>query len=226
MTLACPTESRPRARRLAPRGQAQQPHGVGHRGAGFAHFLRDLLLGELEPADEFLVAQRFLDRIQILALQILDQREFDHFGVAGSSLEDGGIGEPWRSGARPPAALASDQLPGRHRRCGRAAAGQCLVRGSRRRVPAVLPPGSLCAVAAGSAGSGATEPVAPGRTRRPPRLERRTAPGQEQGLAAPSDSSAPRPRPKPGFDMTARVGSGQPRTQKGFYFPSRCSNTN
>ena len=61
--------------------EIEQPHRVGDRGAALADFLRNVVLAHPEFAGEPRVGLRFLDRVEIGALQILDQRELENLEV-------------------------------------------------------------------------------------------------------------------------------------------------
>ena len=55
-------------------GQPQQPDIVGNRRAILPDRLRDLFLGQTEIVGEAAVGRGLLDGIEILALNVLDQR--------------------------------------------------------------------------------------------------------------------------------------------------------
>jgi hypothetical protein len=90
-------------------GQVQQAQQVAHRAARTAHGQCRLLVGEGEIGDEAMDALRFFQRVQVLALHVLDQRhgggglvvhvldQHRHFGQAGDL-------------GRAEAALAGDDL--------------------------------------------------------------------------------------------------------------------
>ena len=69
-------------------GKGQQPQGVGNGGAGLAHPLGHLLLGETVFAHEHLVAVGLFNRVQILPLEVLNEAELHHLAVVG--LDDDG----------------------------------------------------------------------------------------------------------------------------------------
>jgi hypothetical protein len=56
------------------RGQVEQAQQIARRAARAAHRLRRLFVRELELGDQALQALRLLQRVQVLALQVLDQR--------------------------------------------------------------------------------------------------------------------------------------------------------
>ena len=89
--------------------QAQQAQGVGHRRAVLADPLGHLVLGEVEAAHQVAVGLGLLDRVEILALDVLDQRHFQG-PVLGDVLDDHrDVLEPGPLGG-PPAPLAGDDL--------------------------------------------------------------------------------------------------------------------
>ena len=61
--------------------EGQQPQGVGDGGAGLAHALGHLLLGEAVLLHEGLVAPGLFGRVQVLSLEVLDQAQLHHFAV-------------------------------------------------------------------------------------------------------------------------------------------------
>jgi len=90
-------------------GKAQEPEGVGDGDAAFADAGGDIFLAEVELVDQLLVALGFLDGVEVLPLEILDQREFERGGVVGFADEDGDLGEAGELGGAP-AAFAGNQL--------------------------------------------------------------------------------------------------------------------
>ena len=70
---------------------------------------RDLVVGEAEVLDELLVGGGLLERVEVVAVEVLDQRLLERGGVVGLADErrDGLEADP---PGRPPAALARDQL--------------------------------------------------------------------------------------------------------------------
>ena len=90
-------------------GQFQQAQSVGHHGAALADFGRDFLLRELELLDELGVTLGFFDGIEVLALEVLDERQFQHGAVVGLAEDDRHLGQAEQLG-RPPAAFARNQL--------------------------------------------------------------------------------------------------------------------
>ena len=61
--------------------QIEQSHRVGDRGPASADFLRDLFLTHSKFIGKPGVTLRFFDRIEISALQILDQRDLQDFEI-------------------------------------------------------------------------------------------------------------------------------------------------
>ena len=78
------------------RWQGEQPQGVADRGSAPAGPWRDLLMGQAEVLDELLVRAGFLERVELLALEVLDQRLLERRAVVG--LPDRARGS---SGGRP-----------------------------------------------------------------------------------------------------------------------------
>ena len=55
------------------RRELEQPQGVGDRRAALAHPPGQVVVGELEVLDELLVGGRLLERVEVLAVEVLDQ---------------------------------------------------------------------------------------------------------------------------------------------------------
>ena len=90
-------------------GQGSEPQGVGDGGAGLAHALGQLLLGEPEVGEQGQVALRLLHRVQVLPLEVFDKAQLQHFAVV--RLDDDHRHLPAaRQLGRPPAALPGDDL--------------------------------------------------------------------------------------------------------------------
>ncbi len=87
----------------------EQPHAVRDRGLRAAHALRDLSEGERELVHEHGVGARLLDRGEILARHILDQRKHERLAVVALPDEGGDGREPGCTG-RAPAAFPGDEL--------------------------------------------------------------------------------------------------------------------
>ena len=95
--------------RLHRRRQFQQARRVRHRRAALADLGGDFLLRELKLSAELRVAERFFQRIQILALQVFDERQFQHGAVIGFAIDDGNFGKIQQL-RRAPAAFAGDEF--------------------------------------------------------------------------------------------------------------------
>src|SRR5579884_118053 len=90
-------------------GQSQQSQRVGDRWTRFAQALRDLLLRKIVRFDQLRHAGRFFERVEILALQILDDRNFETFEIAGRT-NDCRNGRTLHRRACTPPALACNQF--------------------------------------------------------------------------------------------------------------------
>jgi hypothetical protein len=66
-------------------------------------------VGHVELADQAVDGARFLQRVEILALDVLDERH-RHRGLVGHDADDGGHVVQAGHLRRPPAALAGDDL--------------------------------------------------------------------------------------------------------------------
>ena len=89
--------------------QLQQAQQVRHGGARAAHRVRRLLVRDAELADEALEGARFFERIEIFALDVLDERHRDG-GFVGHPANDGRNGGEARDLRGAPAAFAGDDL--------------------------------------------------------------------------------------------------------------------
>ena len=87
----------------------QQADGVCNGGAVFAGTFGDLLLGEVEFVGQALKCVCLLDGIEILALEVLDQRHFERHLITNVANDGGHTREAAALGSAP-AALTSDQL--------------------------------------------------------------------------------------------------------------------
>ncbi len=90
-------------------GQIQQPQQVGDRDPGFAHGVGHLLLGELELFFQPLQGGRFFQWIQVLALDVLDERHGRGLFVADFPHQRRDPVQARHPGG-PPAAFAGNQL--------------------------------------------------------------------------------------------------------------------
>jgi hypothetical protein len=77
--------------------------------ARFVDELAELFLGMAEVGDQPLIGLGFLDRVEVLALDILDQRDFQRLLVAELADDGRNLVQP-RPLRRPPTALAGDDL--------------------------------------------------------------------------------------------------------------------
>ena len=84
---------------------------VRDRGSIFADLHRSFFLGEVEILDELAVAERFFDRIEVLALEIFDEGEFENFAIIRFADENREFGEAGDLGGAP-AAFAGDEFKG------------------------------------------------------------------------------------------------------------------
>ena len=89
--------------------EIEQAHGIGDAGAGLADAGGDFILLEGEFLGEADVAGGFFHRVEILALEVLDERHFEHVAVGGLALDDGHGGEAEFFGGAP-AAFAGDEF--------------------------------------------------------------------------------------------------------------------
>ena len=90
-------------------GKVEQTERVGHRGTTFGHHLRDLRLRHIAAFHEATISIRFLDGVQIRALDVLDERELERVVVVSFFDADGNLFEA-RHLACLPTTLASDNL--------------------------------------------------------------------------------------------------------------------
>ena len=123
---ACPIERRPEARSArTASGSSEQPQAVGHGRAVLADRLRDFLLREVELVHQAAVGGGLLDGVQVLALDVLDERHLEQAPFVGG----GHIADDDRDAAQAgqlggaPAPLARDDLVGSYPTCGRRSAG-------------------------------------------------------------------------------------------------------
>ena len=82
------------------RVKLEEPHAIGDGGAALADLLRDVLLAKTEFAREPRESEGLFDRVQVLALQIFDEREFEHFLVRCGADDCRGLGEADFAAAR------------------------------------------------------------------------------------------------------------------------------
>ena len=100
-------------------GEVQEPEGVRDGRALLADALGDFVLGQLEIVDQDPVGLGLLDRVQLLALEVLDERQLEELLVGDVPDDRRDLVDAGALG-RPPAALAGDQLePAVRRAAGR-----------------------------------------------------------------------------------------------------------
>ena len=91
------------------RVEIEQAHRVRDRGPALPDLLRDVFLAHPKFVRQPRVGLRFLDRVEIGALQVFDQRQLEHFQV-GRLPNDGGRFAQAGFLGRAPAAFAGDEL--------------------------------------------------------------------------------------------------------------------
>jgi hypothetical protein len=91
------------------RREFEQAEGIGHDGTAFADLGGDFLLGELELGNELGVALGLFDGIEVFALEIFDQGEFENGAVVGLADDDRDFGQAGQLGGAP-AAFAGDEF--------------------------------------------------------------------------------------------------------------------
>jgi hypothetical protein len=89
--------------------ELQKAQRVGDCGAVFSGALGDVLLGEVEFVGETLKGARLFDRIQVLALQVFDERHLERDFLGDLANDDGNARERRPLGGAP-AAFTGDQL--------------------------------------------------------------------------------------------------------------------
>ena len=89
--------------------ERQQPQGIGDGGAGLAHALGHLLLGEAVLLHEGLVAPGLLGGVQVLPLEVLNEADLHDLPVVGLNDDRRNLIQARLLG-RPPAALPGDDL--------------------------------------------------------------------------------------------------------------------
>ncbi len=90
-------------------GQRQQAQQVGDVAAALAERLGEALLGVAEAVHQLAVALRLLDGVEVGALHVLDDGEFEHLGVVEIAHHRGQLVHRGEL-RRPPAPLAGDDL--------------------------------------------------------------------------------------------------------------------
>ncbi len=89
--------------------QFEQPQQIGDMAARFVDELAQSLLGMPEILDQAMIRLGLFDRIEILPLNILDQRDFERFGIVERADDHRHLVQP-RTLRRTPAPLARDDL--------------------------------------------------------------------------------------------------------------------
>src|SRR5262245_36287590 len=88
-------------------GKTEETEGVRHGCPLRSHTLRDFVLRELEIIDEHAIRFGFLDRIEFLTLEVLDQRQLEQT-LVGYIPDDRRDLVDSRSLSRPPSPFPSD----------------------------------------------------------------------------------------------------------------------
>ena len=102
----------PRFEQGADRGrQFQQAQQVGDRRARAADRFGRLRMGQVELVDQAMQRLRFLERVEVFALDVLDQRHRDHGAVVDDAHHRRDLGQSGLQ-RRAPAAFAGDDLVG------------------------------------------------------------------------------------------------------------------
>ena len=91
------------------RWELEQPERVGDRRAALADLRGDRLVGKPEVLDQLLVRRRLLERVEVVAVKVFDQRVLERGGVVGLAHQRRDPVEPHAPGGTPPS-LARDQL--------------------------------------------------------------------------------------------------------------------
>src|ERR1700733_4361335 len=90
-------------------GQVGQPKRIGDVAPAFADHARDVAVRIAINLAELGIAGGLLERVQVGALDVFDDGDFERFAVAGLDDDDGDLVQA-RSLRGPPAALAGDDL--------------------------------------------------------------------------------------------------------------------
>ena len=109
MARAWPMERRRSATRSCTAWEAQQPDQVRDRGAVLAGARRDLLVTQIHFRVEPIEGLGGLHRVQVFALDILDQRDFQD-PVVRIILDDGRNFDQSGQFSRPKASLSGDKF--------------------------------------------------------------------------------------------------------------------
>src|SRR6267378_1602801 len=82
--------------------QLKQPQSVGDYRAAFANLRGNFFLLELKLLDQLSIALGFLDRIEILALEVFDERQLEDIAVVRLAHDDGHLRQPEQLRRAPP----------------------------------------------------------------------------------------------------------------------------
>ena len=94
---------------LEGRREFEETERIGNDGTAFADFDGDLFLGELKLGNELRVTLGFFEGIEVFALQVFDQGEFEDGAVVGDAEDDRDFRQTEKLG-RAPAAFAGDEF--------------------------------------------------------------------------------------------------------------------
>ena len=174
--------------------QLEQAQEVRHRGARTADGLRGLLVGQLEFRDQPRERGRFLERVQVLALDVLDEGERDGVLVVDAAQHGRDVVQA-RHLRGAPAALAGDDLVALRLAGVGAPTGRTTI--------GWMTPWALMESARSASDSSrmSTRGWYLPRARRSTGMWRSCSraagvPGSSRGLASPSSASSPRPSPR------------------------------
>jgi hypothetical protein len=92
------------------RRQLEQTQRIGHGGAVLADALGQVLLREAVLVEQSLVRLRFLDWIQVLALQVLDERQCEGLARGGVAHHHRNLLEPGTLGSPPAPLTRNDRV--------------------------------------------------------------------------------------------------------------------
>lgn len=89
--------------------EVEEADGVGDGSATFADFEGDIFLAEMEFLGEAGEGFSFFDGVEVFALEIFDEGEFEDFLIGGFADDEGGFGEARALGGAP-ASFAGDEF--------------------------------------------------------------------------------------------------------------------
>ena len=81
--------------------EVEEADGVGDGGATFADFEGDIFLAEMEFLGEASEGFGFFDGVEVFALEIFDEGEFEDFLIGSFANDEGGFGEARALGGTP-----------------------------------------------------------------------------------------------------------------------------